>query len=146
MDPAAIRFYEESIPFNRWLGMRVESLGAGSCRMCIPFRDELVGDPFRPALHGGVTATLADAAGGLVVFEALGTLQARVSTIDLRVDYYAPAELRDLIAEATLCNLGQRVGVARILLHHGDPNRLIAEGKGVYNIARRPPNERMQGG
>jgi uncharacterized protein (TIGR00369 family) len=141
MDPAVIHFYETNVAFNRWLGMRVEEVGGCRCVMRVPFRPELVGDPFRPALHGGVTATLADAAGGLAVFDAIGTLEGRVSTIDLRVDYYRPGELKDLLAEATIVNLGQRVGVSRILLHHGDPTRPIAEGKGVYNIARRMPNE-----
>jgi uncharacterized protein (TIGR00369 family) len=141
LDPEIIRFYEQGVAFNRWLGMRVESVDDGRCVMRVPFRPELVGDPFRPALHGGVTATLADAAGGLAVFAAVGTLNARVSTIDLRVDYYLPAELKDLVAEATLANIGNRVGVARILLHHDDPTRIVAEGRGVYNIARRLPNE-----
>jgi uncharacterized protein (TIGR00369 family) len=134
MDPKLLRFFEEGIAFNRLLGMRLESVDAGKARMRIPFRDELVGDPFRPALHGGVLSALADTAGGLAVWAKLGSMDARVSTVDLRVDYYAPAELRDVFADAEVVRMGNRVGVARVLLHHGDPSMVVAEGKGVYNV------------
>ncbi len=131
-----IPFFEQQIPFNAWLGMKVASLTASTCRVRVPYRPELVGDPLRPALHGGVLSALADTAGGLAVFGAIGTSKARVSTVDLRVDYYAPAELRDVYADATVMRIGNRVGVARILLHHGDPEQIVAEGKGVYNIKK----------
>jgi len=129
-------FFETEVPFNRLLGLRVITISAGTCTCLIPFRAELVGDPLRPALHGGLTSTLADAAGGLAVYSAVGTLQARVSTIDLRVDYYAPGELRDLHAEAEVARIGSRVGVARVRLHHGDPGVLVAEARGVYSVWR----------
>ncbi len=130
-------FFERDVAFNRLVGLRVTDISPGRCRCTVPFRDELVGDPFRPALHGGVASWLADTAGGLAVFAAIGTLDARVSTIDLRVDYYAPAELRDLHADAEVIRVGNRVGVSRILLHHGDLSVLVAEGKGVYNVHKR---------
>ena len=37
-----------------------------------------------------------------------------------------------------MVRLGNRVGVARIHLHQGDPNLLVAEGKGVYNVRLLP--------
>ena len=129
-------FFEREVPFNRLLGLQVLTIGEGKCACRIPFRADLVGDPLRPALHGGLTSTLADSAGGLAVYSAVGTLRARVSTIDLRVDYYAPGELRDLHAEAEVARIGSRVGVARIRLHHGDPAALVAEARGVYSVWR----------
>lgn len=129
---ALVQFFEQGIAFNRHLGMKVEELGPTSCRIFLPFRDELVGDPFRPALHGGVISTLADTAGGLAVFARVGMTHARVSTVDLRVDYYAPAGKADLRAVAEVVRLGNRVGVARISVMQGE--LVVAEGKGVYNI------------
>ncbi|MFZ5477537.1 MAG: hotdog fold thioesterase [Myxococcota bacterium] len=140
MDARLLKFFEEGIAFNRLLGMKLERVEAGKASIRVPFRDELVGDPFRPALHGGVLSALADTAGGLAVWAQLGSMDARVSTVDLRVDYYAPAALRDVIADAEVVRLGNRVGVARITLHHGDPAHVVAEGKGVYNI--RAPSRR----
>lgn len=133
-----IRFFEEGIPFNRHLGMKVERVGKDRCVVRIPFQDHFIGDVFRPALHGGVVSTLADTAGGLAVFARVGTVDTRVSTVDLRVDYYAPAAMADLIGEAVVVRLGNRVGVARIHIHQGDPNVLVAEGKGVYNVRSKP--------
>ncbi len=133
---ALITFFEEGIPFNRHLGLKVDRLGTDTVVLRAPFAPHLVGDPFRPAIHGGVISTLADTAGGLAVFAQVADLDARVSTVDLRIDYYAPGAMLDLIAEATVVRLGNRVGVVRILIHQGGPP--IAEGKGVYNVRVKP--------
>ncbi len=140
MDEAAlIRFFEEGIAFNRHLGMKVMELGEARCRIFIPFKPEFIGDPFRPALHGGVLSTLADTAGGLAVFARVGMGTARVSTVDLRVDYYTPAGLLDTYAVAEVVRLGNRVGVARIIVYQEDESKPVAEGKGVYNIREVKP-------
>ena len=55
-----IQFLEEQVAFNRYLGVQVAALTEGFARLELPFRDELVGDPFRPALHGGALSALAD--------------------------------------------------------------------------------------
>lgn len=136
MDVATlIRLTEEFIPFNKFLGMRVGAIRKGFARLEIPFRPELVGDPLRPALHGGVLSTLADTAGGMAVWSGVDDDRSRVSTIDLRVDYLRPARLETLIAEATLVRLGSRVGVADVRLFHASAESdTIATGKGVYSV------------
>ena len=78
---------EEWIPFNKLVGIRAIAIEKGDIRFEIPFRDELIGDPVKRALHGGVLSMLADMAGGFAVWTALEDEKARVSTIDLRVDY-----------------------------------------------------------
>jgi uncharacterized protein (TIGR00369 family) len=107
-------------------------------RLEVPFREELIGDPVRPALHGGVMSALADAAGGAVVWASLDDERARVSTIDLRLDYLRPGKLELLVAEAQLVRIGNRVGVADVrLFNGGSPEVTIATGKGVYNVSLR---------
>lgn len=126
---------EEMIPFNRYLGVRVARAEKGLCRLEVPFREELIGDPLRPALHGGVLSALADAAGGGAVWTGIEDDRARVSTIDLRVDYLRPARLETIVAEATVVRLGNRVGVADVRLFHPDKeSETVATGKGVYNV------------
>ncbi|MBX3186471.1 MAG: hotdog fold thioesterase [Labilithrix sp.] len=126
---------EELIPFNRYLGVKCAEAKKGFARLEVPFRDELVGDPLRPALHGGVLSALADAAGGAAVWTDIEDERARVSTIDLRIDYLRPARLVTLIAEATVVRLGNRVGVADVRMFNADAeSETIATGKGVYNI------------
>jgi uncharacterized protein (TIGR00369 family) len=129
---------EEMIPFNRYLGVRMAHAENGFVRLEVPFRDELVGDPLRPALHGGVLSALADAAGGGAVWTGIEDESARVSTIDLRIDYLRPAKLELVVAEARVVRIGNRVGVADVRLFHPSAEaNTIATGKGVYNIIKK---------
>lgn len=131
------RFCNDEIPFNRFLGMRVTALGDGTARLEVPFRPELVGDPLRPALHGGVLSALMDATGGAAAFTQINVPHDRVSTIDLRVDYLRPAELETVVAEASVTRMGNRVASVDVrCFHPADPERLIATGKAVYNVKR----------
>ncbi len=136
MDATALRqVMEELIPFNRVLGIRVVEIDKGHVRMEIPFREELIGDPVRRAVHGGVISALADTAGGAAVWSALDEELARVSTIDLRIDYLRPGRPETLVAEANVVRAGRRVGVVDIrLFHPSAPAEPIATGKGVYNV------------
>jgi uncharacterized protein (TIGR00369 family) len=129
-------FMTNQIPFNRLLGIVIEDLQEGFCRLKIPFRPELVGDPFRPALHGGVLSALADTTGGAAVFSVVG-LNDRVSTIDMLVDYLRPAELKDVVCESSVTRIGNRLASTDMKLFHPDaPDQLIATGRGVYNVKR----------
>jgi uncharacterized protein (TIGR00369 family) len=139
MDPDALReVMENFIPFNKFLGVKATIVTRALVRLEVPFREELIGDPVRPALHGGVMSALADAAGGGIVWASLDDDRARVSTIDLRIDYLRPGKLELLVAEAQLVRIGNRVGVADIRLFNGStPDVTVATGKGVYNVSIR---------
>jgi len=127
---------EEGLPFHKHLGIRAEELREGYARLRIPFRPELVGDPRRPALHGGVMSALADVCGGFAVWTSC-RLEDRIATIDLGIDYLRPAPAKDLYAEATVRLLGNRVGNAHIVLwSEGAPDEHVAVGRAVYNIRR----------
>jgi uncharacterized protein (TIGR00369 family) len=138
MTPEVLRqVMEELIPFNRFLGVKLTAMRKGFARLEIPFRDELVGDPMRPALHGGVLSALGDAAGGAAVWAGIEDDNARISTIDLRIDYLRPARLTTLVAEATVVRLGNRVGVADVRVFNADEEDVadtVATVKAVYNI------------
>jgi uncharacterized protein (TIGR00369 family) len=115
--------------------MRVEALEQGFAKISIPFVEHLIGDPMRPALHGGVVSTLLDTTGGIAAFTAVrpGDL---LSTVDLRVDYLRPAALRDVVAEGRVIRLGNRVAVCDVMAYQDDPEKPVATGKGVYNVKR----------
>ena len=136
MDPTALRqVMEELIPFNKFVGVRAVEIDHGHVRLEVPFREEIIGDPFRRALHGGVISMLADTAGGGAVWSALEDPRARVSTIDMRIDYLRPGRQETLVAEASVVRIGRRVGVVDMrLFHPSSPGDSIATGKGVYNI------------
>jgi uncharacterized protein (TIGR00369 family) len=126
---------EEQIPFNRLLGIRGESISPGRASLVLPVRADMVGDPRRPALHGGVVSALLDTAGGLAAWSALQPGES-VSTVDLTVDYLEPAGLQaELRAEAELLRKGNRVCHVRMRVTQG--GTAVAEGRGVYNIHRK---------
>jgi uncharacterized protein (TIGR00369 family) len=126
---------EEFIPFNKMLGVEATRIENGRVRLEIAFRPELVGDPMKPALHGGVLSALADTAGGMAVWGAIENEMARVSTIDLRLDYLRPAKLERIAADAVIIRVGGRVGVADVRLFHlSHEEETVATAKGVYAI------------
>ncbi len=131
-------FFEQQIPFNKHLGMSIGSLGEGRCRLVIPFAEHLVGDSRRPALHGGVISALADTAGGLAAFTTIDPTKAALATVDLRVDYLRRGKLQDLLCDAHVVRVGNKVVVTSMTVHHGDPDDYVcAEGRAVYNLHRR---------
>ena len=138
-DPAefldAIREWTENgIPFNRVLGVRVLHVEKGRVRIAVPFREELIGDIGRPALHGGVISALIDLAGGIAIWTQLEPAD-RLSTIDLRVDYLRPGPAKTIVAEAVVIRVGDRVGVADTRME-GDVGRCAAARR--HSIKRGP--------
>lgn len=150
IDPAfagLAHFMEERIPFNRLLGMRVDLLQRGECVVRIPWTDALIGDPSRPAVHGGVISSLADTAGGAACYSMFSSPEDRASTVDLRVDYLRPGPSLDLCCHAKTIRMGNRVAVARMEVFAGSVPDLarrqsgeaepIATAQAVYNVVRR---------
>jgi uncharacterized protein (TIGR00369 family) len=143
---AAVReVFNEKIPFNKLLGIQIESMSFESARLRFDSRDDLVGNYIRQSLHGGVVSAALDLSGGLVAFlsavknaqglpreEKLEKL-ANVGTIDLRVDYLRPGIGRHFVASAYLLRSGNKVSVTRMELHNDD-DLLIAVGTGAYLV------------
>ena len=137
-------FMEHGIPFNEYLGMKVTLIDNGRAEMKIPGRPELTGDPFRPALHGGVISSLADTVGGLAVFSSV-ELGRVASTVDLRVDYLRPGNVDiDLYAQARVLRVGNRVAATHTVIYQTNIDEPIATASAVYNLVTRkkfPPDE-----
>jgi len=130
-----VRMMGEHSPFNRLLGIQLESAGEGHAVVLLPVRQDHVGDPRRPALHGGVLSSLIDTAGGAAAWSALAVGES-VSTVDLMVDFLEPGRLAGpLRAEAELVRKGNRVCHVRVRVTQD--GGLVAEGRGIYNIHRK---------
>ena len=136
-----VAFFEQQIPFNRHLGIQVIEVEKGECLIKVPFHQDWIGDPHRPALHGGVLSTVADAAGGLAVFSVLSDLGAdRASTVDLRIDYLRRGLLEDVYCRAKVLRVGNRVAVTEMACLQGENlDYVAAECRAVYNIHRAQP-------
>ncbi len=81
--------------------------------------------------------------GCMIVAEELACLPPeKVSTIDLRVDYLQHGEPERIVCESTVVRLGHRVASVdmRVFQTHQTPHRLVATGKGVYNVKRGKPS------
>ena len=131
---------EKKVPFNEHLKMSVEAIREGFCLVRIPWQAHLTGDTNRPAVHGGVLATLLDAAGGVAGWSLLENENDRLSTVDLRVDYLRPGPAKDMLCEAQVVRMGNKVCVVKMEIYsEGDDKSSIgpiATGQGVFNVAK----------
>jgi uncharacterized protein (TIGR00369 family) len=125
------------LPHVRELGLELVSVdeAAGRCSLRQPWRAELVGDPERQILHGGVITSLLDTLGAAAVIARGVRTQA---TLDLRVDYLRPATAQqDLIAEAECYRVTRHVAFVRGVCHQGDATRPVANLTATFVVADR---------
>ena len=137
--------YEERMPFDRLLGIRIDRLTMTEIRVRIDMREELIGNFIREILHGGVISSVLDLTGGLVAsvellkhlegmdVDELGKRLARVGTIDLRVDFLRAGKGTFFTATGSVLRKGNKVAVVRTELCN-DQNVLIAAGTGTYLV------------
>jgi uncharacterized protein (TIGR00369 family) len=128
---------EQDVPFNAWLGLRHELIEEGFVRARVPYKRDLIGDATRPALHGGVLASIADAVSGAAVFSRL-RVGDKCSTVDLRIDFLRPGKEQDVICEAEVLRLGRQVAVASARLYQ-ESGEDIAVAKAVFMVRRAEP-------
>lgn len=129
-----IKLMEDLIPFNQYLGVKVDRFDRGEITLKLAAKPVFTGDPIRGALHGGIVATLADTAGGLAVFSVL-IKPATTSTIDLRVDYLRPGRVdQTLFAHSKVMRSGSRVCVTQTTIYQESKELPIAISLAVYNI------------
>mgnify|MGYP001185761344 CR=1 FL=1 len=127
-------FWEDRIPFNAFLGMKVTMMNEGEAEMMVSSRPELTGDASRPALHGGVVSALADAVAGLAVFTTVAKTH-KASTVDIRVDYLRPGAVdEDIFARAKVIRAGSRVASTQVVIYQADIDAPIAVATAVYNL------------
>ena len=136
---------EERIPFNKLIGIKIESLGLDSLGIRFEMRPELIGNFTRGNLHGGVISSVLDVTGGMVAwtgimkkmegqsFDEISERFNKIGTIDIRVDYLRPGLGEYFIATGSTLRTGNKVSVTRMELHN-DKGILIAVGTGTYVV------------
>ena len=135
---ASVRERAHANLFWRYLGIEVEAAGEGWVRLRVPVRDELRNAAGSP-VHGGVLATLVDAAVG----GALGTYGTAAAggtdqaTLDLNVSFVGAARGDALLAEGRIIRRGRTIafGETRVTDSAGT---LVAVGRATYMIIARP--------
>ena len=101
------------VPHCARLGITCVETGPCFATVRLPWSEELVGDPIRGVVFGGVITTLLDQASGLAVQCSLPEFKT-IATLDLRIDYLrAAAPGVELTARAECYKLTSNVAFVR---------------------------------
>jgi acyl-coenzyme A thioesterase PaaI-like protein len=147
---AALERIVGSVPFIAFLGLRFDRRG-DELTAVMPFREELIGNPRLPALHGGATA-------GFLETTALVELAWQASweemeaerhvpdgplrlpkTIGLTVDYLRSGLPRDAYARARVNRSGRRYASVHVEAWQDNRSRLFAQATGHFLMPESEP-------
>lgn len=122
----------EAAPFYRLLGLEASSDRSGTAKVRVRFDERLTSR--YGGLHGGALMVVADAA----VNVALATTfleDEETKTVDLALQFWAPAGRSDVTAEASVAHRAGRLGFGECVLSAG--GRAIARAHGVCHLSTR---------
>jgi uncharacterized protein (TIGR00369 family) len=92
------------------LGAELAEISPGRCVVALPFRPELTQqDGF---FHGGVVTTIADSAAGFAAFTLMPP-GARVLSVELKINFLAPARGERLLATGRVERAGRTLSVVQ---------------------------------
>ena len=140
-----VKHFNEIRPFNKLLGLTIDSMDIENACVRFPMKDELSGNSVFGTLHGGVVSSILDITGGFVVFldifrqikppltEKQLEQFTRIATIDARVDYLRPGIGKEFVASGFILRTGKKVAVVRTELRN-EKDTLIAVGTGTYIV------------
>jgi len=138
-------YWNNNMPFNQLLGLEITQFTAKKSEIRFAWQDKLIGNPMQKILHGGVTASALDLAGGTVAAaniinqldnvtpESIQQSLSRLGTIDLRTDFLRPGRGELFIVTAHIIRSGSKVAVARMEMHN-EKGEHIAFGTGTYMV------------
>jgi len=115
----------DEAPFVRHMGMRITDLAWGRAAFeMTPAEFRL--QPFG-VVHGGNIATLIDTATFWACFLAMGGDEDGLASVDLKLNYLAPARMETLQSTGTLIKAGKTLSYAEADVRTSD-GRLVAHG------------------
>ena len=123
----------EAAPFNRLLGMKLESAGHGEAVAMLPFDLKTLnpGDANVP-VHGGAIASLVDFAACAAVWTLPETR--RSATVAMSVNFTGPAVSSDLLAHARVRRKGKTVASLTVEVRDR-AGALVADAIVTYKIS-----------
>lgn len=111
MTIAELRRIVDKMPFNHLLGIRVARLHSDGVTIECKVREQLLN--LAGVLHGGVTATMVDAAVGIALSRHFRGLRP-FTTVELKVNYMRPIAEGKASARAHLLRIGAHLCVGRV--------------------------------
>ena len=153
----ALRALVAGIPYAHFLGIRFDRRG-DELTALLPFDEKLIGNPFLPALHGGVTSAFLEITSIIelswsMLWEEMesGKLDPRMlnaehlprlpKTIDFTVDYLRSGLPRDAYARARVNRSGRRYASVHVEAWQDNRSRIFAQATGHFLIPGRNGNE-----
>ena len=132
-------------PYFQLLSMEILEIGIGYAVAEINLTDKHL-NPFG-GVHGGVFSSIIDSAASWAFFYAVEDETAGITSVDLKLNYLAPAVSRKMIAKGHQIKLGKTLGYAdaRVndengkLLAHGTLTAMIIPGKAPIADPPFPP-------
>jgi uncharacterized protein (TIGR00369 family) len=106
-----LRSVAENMPFNKLIGIRVVRTHADGVTIACTMREELKN--VAGMMHGGVAATLADAAVGIALAHHFDGRRP-CTTTELKVNYLRPIAHGKLTARSRLVRIGKTLCVGRV--------------------------------
>jgi uncharacterized protein (TIGR00369 family) len=106
-----IRDFLPKIPFATLLGIKLTRLDSDGVTIECALRHELMNSA--GVAHGGVAATLADAAVGMALQRHFGGKRP-ISTVELKINYFLPAVKGRIFARARLLRIGSTLCVGSV--------------------------------
>lgn len=142
-----------NVPYISFLGIHFDRRG-DELTAVMPFREDLIGNPALPALHGGATSAFLemtaviclnwaslweDMESGDLSLEALekGALPRLPKTIDFSVDYLRSGLPRDAYARAKINRSGRRYASVHVEAWQDRRERLFAQATGHFLMPQR---------
>ena len=120
----------EAIPYARFLGVEVERRD-GVLECVLPFRQEIIGNPSLPAVHGGALGAFLELTALLHLLEESGSERVP-KPITFSVDYLRSAGALTTRARAEIFKLGRRIANVRVVAWQDDPHKPVAAGNGKF--------------
>jgi uncharacterized protein (TIGR00369 family) len=99
------------IRFAGFLGVRLAGLHRDGLTLSCAVRKNLLNSA--GMLHGGVSATLADAAAGVALHYLLGSHRP-VTTVEMKINYFRPVSEGTIFARARMLRVGATLSVGRV--------------------------------
>lgn len=118
------------IHFAGLLGVRLSALHRDGLTLECPIRKELLNSA--GVLHGGVSATLADAAVGVALHYLLGSHRP-ITTVEMKTNYFRPVASGRIFARAHMLRMGATLCVGRVDITDGE-KKLVGAGMVTYMI------------
>src|SRR2546430_4984555 len=122
-----------AIPSSRYLGVE-GGRNVGALRWVLPFRQEIVGNPALPAVHGGVLGAFLELTALLRLID--DSASDRVpKPITFGVDYLRSAGPSTTRARAEIFKLGRRIANVRVVAWQDDRSRPVVAGNGKFLLS-----------